>query len=289
MIDRISLMTFSMAVDVALGKLTVLDILTMAKEAGIHAVDVMDIPEKVLNEYREAMEKTGVHPYCYIGTVSFFSQKGEDIEKSLKTQFSNATALGAKLCMIVPVNPRKDGKICEKMGKDWVREQLKKYFTLAVSLGKAYKVPACFETTPRDYTCLSGVEDCRWVLEQVTGLGLVYDMANMLPHGDEPLEYYEALKPFIVHVHVKDVALAKPTWKDRLFCAEQVKDGRVMKCCLTGEGVIPVEEAIKRMEKDGYAGMYALEYSHPEKYPADKAQNAVRLKAHMDVWAALDV
>ena len=52
----------------------------------------------------------------------------------------------------------------------------------------------------------------------------------------------------------------------------RVTDGRVMKCCLSGEGVIPLREILSRMEADGYAGTYALEFSHPEKYPADLIQ-----------------
>ena len=32
------------------------------------------------------------------------------------------------------------------------------------------------------------------MLERVPGLGLVFDTANMLPHGDDTLTYYEALK-----------------------------------------------------------------------------------------------
>ena len=192
-----------------------------------------------------------------------------------------AAAMGAKLFMIVPVNPQKDGKVCARLGKSEVRKRLKKYFSLAVTLAEGSGIQVCFETTPQDYSCLSGTEDCRWVLEQVSGLGLVYDTANMLPHGDDPLEYYEALKDHIVHVHVKDVALTKATLWDRMIYAERAKSGEVMKCCLFGQGAIPLKEILQRMDRDGYQGTYALEYSHPRKYPATAEQNAARLKEHI--------
>lgn len=282
--QRFSLMTFTLDIDVAMKKMTIKDCLAMAKNEGMPYVDVMNPSESRAQEYIAAAKETGVQPYCYIGSVSFFSSSEEKIKETLKKQLHAAALLGAKLYMIVPMNLLKDEKVCVKLGKAEVRNRLKKYFTMAVALAEGSGVTACFETTPQDYTCLSGTEDCRWVLEQVPGLGLVYDTANMLPHGGDPLEYYEALKQYIVHVHAKDVSLHKATWKDKLFHAERTKDGRVMKCCMSGEGVIPLKEMICRMERDGYQGVYALEYSHPEKYPADLSVNARQLKKHMNFF-----
>ena len=54
-----------------------------------------------------------------------------------------------------------------------------------------------------------------------------------------------------------------------------------MKCCLFGQGVIPLKEILQRLGHDGYQGGYALEYSHPKKYPATAQQNATRLKEHI--------
>ena len=76
--------------------------------------------------------------------------------------------------------------------------------------------------------------------------------------------YYEALKNYVVHAQVKDAALSKPSWKDWLLPGERSKDSQVMKCCMFGQGVIPPKEILQRMETDGYQGIYALEYSHPE-------------------------
>lgn len=281
MVEHISLMTFPMDIDVAMGKLTIPDILSAAGEVGLSAVDVMNLSGKRLEEYKAALLETGIRPCCYIGSVSFFSGDPGKIEAVLKRHLEAAVALGAQRFMIVPVNPQRDRKICEKLGKAQVQALLKRYFSFAVSLGDRVGMPVCFETTPQDYTCLSGTEDCRWILQQVPGLGLVYDTANMLPHGDDPLEYYEALKSSIVHVHVKDVALSRPTWKDRLFHSEQTQDGLAMKCCLTGSGVIPIREILKRMQQDGYSGMYALEYSHPANYPADRDAHIRRLREHL--------
>lgn len=281
MVNKFSLMTFTLDIDVAMKKMTVKDCLTLAKNEGIPYVDVMNPSEAREKEYVAAARETGVKPLCFIGSVSFFSEDDAKIKQTLSRHLQSAAGLGAKLYMIVPMNAQKDGKVCAKLGKAEVRNRLKKYFSLAVKLAEGTGIKACFETTPRDYTCLSGTEDCLWILEQVPGLGLVYDTANMLPHGDDPLEYYEALKAYIVHTHVKDVALTNATWKDKLFRAERAKTGEVMKCCVFGEGVIPLKEILHRMKQDGYPGTFALEYSHPEKYPADFPMNTQQMKKHM--------
>ena len=281
MVNRFSLMTFTLDIDVAMKKMTVKDCLTLAKNEGIPYVDVMNPPEARVKEYVVASNETGVKPLCYIGSVSFFSGVEAKIKQTLSKHLQSAAELGAKLYMIVPMNAQRDEKVCAKLGKAEVRNRLKKYFSLAVKLAEGTGIKVCFETTPQDYTCLSGTEDCRWILEQVPGLGLVYDTANMLPHGDDPLEYYEALKGYMIHTHVKDVALTKATWKDKLFRAERAKSGEVMKCCVFGDGVIPLKEILRRMEHDGYQGTFALEYSHPEKYPADFTVNTQQMKKHM--------
>lgn len=281
MVERFSLMTFTLDIDVAMKKMTVKDSLTLAKNEGIRYVDVMDPSESRVQEYVAASKEIGEKPLCYIGSVSFFSNTEEKIRETMTKHLCAAAMLGAKLYMIVPMNVQKDEKVCAKLGKAEVQNRLKKYFTMAVDLAKDSGIQVCFETTPRDYTCLSGAEDCCWILERVPGLGLVYDTANMLPSGDDPIAYYEALKTHIIHVHVKDVALSKATWKDKLFRAERAKNGEVMKCCVFGEGVIPLKEILTRMERDGYQGTFALEYSHPEKYPADFAVNTQQLKKHM--------
>lgn len=285
--SRCSLMTFTLDIDVAMKKMSVKECMLLAQNAEIPFVDVQHLSEKSFQAYRQAAQETGVKPCCYIVRVSFFSKTEDKIRRELEKHLRQAVVLGARLLMIVPLDVTKDEKVCAKLGKEQVRQKLKQHFAMAVQMAEGSGIRVCFETTPQDYSCLSGTEDCHWVLEQVPGLGLVYDTANMLPHGDDPIAYYEALKSYIVHTHVKDVITVKPTWKDRLIPGEWTKDGKIMKCCIFGEGVIPLKEILRRMEADGYTGAYAWEYCHPEKYPASYAQHTQRIQPHIAYWEAL--
>lgn len=279
--EQFSLMTFSMARDLSRKTMTVEDTLRMAVDSGVPCIDVMRVKEKEITLYQEAMKRTGASVYCYIAVISFFEKEGK-ILANLEKELRVAAALGAKLFMIVPFYSVVDESKAKKLSKEQVRQYMVQGFRIAVEKGSALGLQVCFETTPQDVLCLSGTEDCRWILGQVSGLGLVFDTANMLPHGDKPLKAYEGLKDHIIHVHLKDVMLLeKPRFS--LFPQEYTPDGKIMQATVFGNGVIPVREIFDRMQKDGYKGRFAIEYIHPKGGPMTLAQNMANLSKYLRV------
>lgn len=260
--DRLSLMTFPLAFDLAVKKLTVTDVLNIAAAREIPTVDLMNIPEDQIPAYEAAMEKTGVSVCCYIASISFFNDRPK-VYSDLQKEMDIAAALGAELFMIVPYGPMSDLKKARRLGRERVHERMAKAFSLAVKMGGRYGLRVCFETTPHDETTLSGSDDCERLLERVPGLGLVFDTANMLPHGDETLAAYEQLKKYITYVHLKDVKPVPARVKLPFF--EYTADGLKMSCVVWGEGIIPVKEVCTRMCDDGYMGRFAIEYVRPKK------------------------
>ena len=79
--------------------------------------------------------------------------------------------------------------------------------------------------------------------------GLIWDVAHSdRGCGDDFLPFYEALRPLIRHVHIKD----------------HIRGGGL---CPVGQGDIPLEAIIAALEADGYDGCYELEWEkkwHPE-------------------------
>ena len=275
--SRLSLMTFSLAKDRFARKLTIRDTLQLAADAGVPCVDLLTVSEKEIPDYRTAMAQTGVKVLCKIANISFLAGERNCLE-AIRKEMGIAQALDAEMLMIVPYLLPTELKRAERMGKEQLRKILVERFSLAVPEGKQRGLTVCFETTPHDEFALSSAEDCRAVLEQVPGLGLVFDTANMLPAGEDPLSYYELLKDQIVHVHLKDVALTKSS---RTMWGEFTADGEKMNCCLWGEGVVPIDEIVERMIRDGYRGRFAIEYAHPggvQSLPTHRAQ----LEAQLD-------
>lgn len=86
-------------------------------------------------------------------------------------------------------------------------------------------------------------EDCLDILKNFAGehFKAVFDFANFVQAGQDTLEAYELLKPYIAYIHVKDA----------LF-----KDGSVVPA---GYGDGNVEEILRYLKADGYRGYLSLE------------------------------
>ena len=278
--ERFSLMTMNLAKELIRGSMTVEDTLRLAAEEGIPYVDVIRVSPKELGVYQKAMTATGVKVYCYICYVSLFSEE-KTIRKALEKELCIARSLQAKKVMIVPYYPVVDHRKAKKLGREQTLETLVRGFQIAVAMGREYGLDVCFETTPQEDIRLSGTEDCRYVLERVPGLGLVLDTANMLPHGDEPLTAYEALKKYIVHVHLKDVTLHKA--RPSPFPDERSADGRRMQLVAIGDGVIPVREIYRRMLVEGYEGVFSIEYARPKNGICTLQEHAEQIKKHLSL------
>lgn len=257
---RLSLMTFPINVDVFRKTMSIKDVFMLAKQAEVPCIDVMNVRKKQYQQYLCAMKETGVRVYTYIAYVSFLGSQWRR-ERAIITGIKTAKQLGAELLMIVPYGVL-DVHRAKRLGEKLVKRRMIEGFRIAVELGRRYGIRVCFETTPHDASCLSGTQDCIDVLNAVDGLEFVFDTANMLPHGDEPLKAYEALRDRISHVHLKDVALEQVAKVSKY--SEHTRNGKLMRSVVWGEGIIPVHELYRRMISDGYTGQFAIEYVHPK-------------------------
>ena len=87
------------------------------------------------------------------------------------------------------------------------------------------------------------------VIEALKGckpFGILWDVQHSdKTYGDGWAAFYEFIKPYIRHVHIKD------------YKRDHIPPYRL---CLTGEGDIPLEDIMARLQKDGYAGWYSFEW-----------------------------
>ena len=88
------------------------------------------------------------------------------------------------------------------------------------------------DTVARCLDLLTTIDDER--------LGAAFDPANFIQSGERPIDGYEPLRPWIAHVHVKDV---RP---DRTLAP-------------AGEGSADWPELLRRLRADGYDGILSLE------------------------------
>jgi sugar phosphate isomerase/epimerase len=73
-----------------------------------------------------------------------------------------------------------------------------------------------------------------------------WDPGNALFAGEEPYPSgYEAVRPFVAHVHIKD--------------AVREADGKTLRWCVVGDGVIDYDGQFDALRRDGYDGYLSLE------------------------------
>jgi sugar phosphate isomerase/epimerase len=83
-------------------------------------------------------------------------------------------------------------------------------------------------------------------------VGLIWDIVNMwLMTKEPPATVYQRLRPYIRHVHVKDLVIS----------------GDKHRYVLTGTGQAPLREALQALRRGGYTGHYSFEWEkwwHPD-------------------------
>ncbi|MDD5898658.1 MAG: sugar phosphate isomerase/epimerase [Clostridia bacterium] len=102
---------------------------------------------------------------------------------------------------------------------------------------------------------LTTIERLRYVAERVDSptFGIIWDVGHThAVYGTRVDTFYQALKPWIRHVHMKDAIH---------------ENGRLHHLCAVGQGHLPLRQIVKMLEEDGYPGYYSLEWEkrwHPE-------------------------
>jgi len=101
-----------------------------------------------------------------------------------------------------------------------------------------------FNTLEMVMPVIEKVKDC-------SQFGILWDICHSdRSYGDNWKVFYDGIKPWIRHVHIKD----------------HKRGDRTIELCLIGEGDIPIADIYATLKKDGYWGWYALEWEkkwHP--------------------------
>lgn len=258
----ITLMSFSMMAEGAKGKLSADKLCEIAAANQITMMDLMDVEVKLYGEekLREAMEARGIQCGCIIAGCSFY-EAPEKVETELRLALELTERMHAPILMVVPGQPTPgDKESCGQMTKQEILDRAVEKFRLAVELATPMGIRIGFENTPQDYKPLASPQDCKYVLEKVPGLGLIFDTGNfrVADTSCDELAIYEELKEYIIRFHLKDVVIGDFT------SGERCTDGQYIRPVTTGSGVIPMEELLKRLKRDQYHGALAVEYSAKE-------------------------
>ena len=254
---KLSLLTFSMIPQRVRLRINAGSLCEAARRNDITALDMMDVEMKLYGEKKlqVALEKNGLRLDCLITNAGFFSAP-EKVEEQLRGALRLAQRFGAFTLMIVPGSAM-DEKICAKMTKQQILDMAVQGYQTAVALAESYGIRVGFENTPQCFKPLASAEDCLYVLEQVPGLGFIFDTGNVkiLGQQEDVLSFYEKIKKYLIRVHLKDVVVGD------FARGERCVDGKNMQAVVAGSGIADLSGILAKLRADDYNGCMAVEYA----------------------------
>ena len=120
--------------------------------------------------------------------------------------------------------------------------------------------------------------------EKVPGLRHVFDTGNMIAQGDDPVEFYNQLAPYLSHAHLKDMRFSDGTPTPGYGVGDFCANGRYMVGVLHGEGMVDFAALLPRIKKSGFDGYMAVEYV-PQKVDSDFAAEMIQCREYLErLW-----
>lgn len=235
------------------------EILVFAKKSGYQGIELrgikkdMVLPESpwlapdMLGQTKDMIKQSGLKVVGLGSSAQLHHTEPATADKHLaeaKQYIDLAAALG---CPNVRVYPE---KLTEGGDKQAAMKLIGERLLMLGDYAKARKVNVVMETHGE----LLYAKDLEQVLRSArhSNVGIIWDVVNMwVKTKESPASVYPILKPYIRHVHLKDM----------------VWDGDKFNYVLFGKGVAPVREAITALQNGGYKGFYSFEWEkrwHPE-------------------------
>lgn len=178
----------------------------------------------------------------------------------------SAAAAEASLILVIP------GNFAENDDRQRLLEASLAPVEYIINAAKADGIAVGMEDFDGKMSANLGLAGLKWYLDRLPGLTCVFDTGNFIYAGEDALENYRKLKPFITkQVHCKDRGLVGRTGEPALECL----DGKRLYPAAAGKGIIPIKEIVGDLAVSGFNGSLTAEVygsSHPWEDIAESAE-----------------
>lgn len=254
-------------------KATLPEDIAAAGKAGFKALEIwaakMDtyLTNRSLDDLNAIFTQHRVQP-ASINSIEFVTFRSADDYALIKARChelcARADALGCDKIVVVPSPTPKEGTSWEEIKAASV-QVLHDLADVAVPYG----VNLAFEFLGFGWCSVRTLAQCWEIVQAVSrpNVGLVIDTCHFYAGGSE-LASIEAIDPEkLLIFHINDV-------EDRP--KETIEDAHRL---LPGEGVIPLDDILSRLERIGFGGLCSIELFRPEYWKRDPAELATAARA----------
>lgn len=183
------------------------------------------------------------------------AENDEAIPEAVQT----AEYLECRKIMLVP------GHVDEERNKAF--ERMVQVYTKIVNLAAEKGIICVIEDDPDIKIPMGTRKELDELLDAVPGLRIVYDSANMLPVGDDPVSYYEYFADRVSHIHIKDMQRADQYPAGH---ANPGTDGKFYINAPHGTGVVDFDALFAAIKKSAYEDTVAVEFVPMEDMPLEQ-------------------
>ena len=228
----------------------------LLSEAGyFHSFSLDDDP----GEMRDILDRHGVKPS---GLSSHCPLMRPEISVPyLQKAIRFAAALGA------PVVNTDEGIRPNWMSLEEAFQVMKYTLTMVLNTAERYRVNVGIEPHQSISRTTEGLLHIATLVNSQR-LRVNYDTGNAYLGGQDPYEGLKAVRPLLVHVHAKDIAIRQAE-------AERGKVTGTPVGCACGDGVIDWKKVVAILREAGYDGVLSVECGTPEQ----AARSLAHLKA----------
>ena len=258
---RLSLMTFMYEIPLLMSgpwnsrkEASLEELLQIAAETGFTGVDLtwQTISNVGMERILTLLEKlhldlTSIICFDHLADPALSDKKAM---ASYEDMIREAGFLRCDHVMLIP------GKTDPSTDPDLLRETMIRRFSSLVQLASEEGVQCMIEDDPDLTVRMCTEADIKAFLDAVPGLHLVYDTANMMVAGEDPVSFYEALHDSVIHMHIKDIALCDDPSRYR----DEGLNGVFYASAPHGTGMVDFEKLFHSFGKYDYQGILSLEY-----------------------------
>ena len=222
------------------------------KMAGIDHVDLTHMEFASFGEsyVKEVLREYDLKMSCLISGRPY-ANLGTSVLEDFKRDAELAQSLACKIVMTAPF-----GYEMQKASRDELGLQLKRSFGEVSGYAVSQGLTVVIEDDPHLSLPMCSAAELADLLDSLPSLRMVFDTANMVLAGEDPLEYYQQFKDKIKHMHIKDIVVIS----DPDSYGDLGINGLKYTTSKFGQGVIDLKSLLPVIEKDGYEGFGALEF-----------------------------
>lgn len=252
---------------------TVLDAMKLARECGVELLEVS--ANSVIGREDELGQELAAAEMGISAIPGYFDfGRDTDVHKQCSPLLEAASFLGADKILVIPgFHEPEDSPETREAHIQNMERCINELAEEAEKTG----VTLVMEDYDSELSPFSTKEGLRRFLDNCPKLGCAFDTGNFQYMAQDSLSAYELLRGRITHVHLKD-RIFQPDFGGKVKTAV---DGTPLYPAPVGYGKMHIPEILELLKRDGYDGIYTMEFYDAENTREILEKSAAWLKAHL--------